>query len=81
MYIEVFFTAFSLKQENIIGRRFLKFRTTHIAWDNFDINIKPLSGENTIHHTYRICCQNISPFSSESIMYNNSSINSGNINL
>ena len=28
---------------------------TGLAWDNFDINIKTLSGANVIHHTYGIC--------------------------
>ena len=40
----------------------------------------PLSGANTIHHTCGICYQNISPYSSESIMYS-SSCNSRDINL
>ena len=31
--------------------------STGLAWDNFDINIETLSGENTIHHTYGICYQ------------------------
>ena len=35
--------------------------STGLAWDNFDINIETLSGENTIHHTYGICYQNIMP--------------------
>ena len=30
-----------------------------LAWDNFDIKIETLSGENTIHHLYGICYQNI----------------------
>ena len=34
---------------------------TGLPWDNFDVNIKTLSGANTIHHTYRICYQNIMP--------------------
>ena len=31
-----------------------------LAWDNFDINTET-SEANTIHHTYRICYQNIMP--------------------
>ena len=80
MYIEVVFTIFSLKQENTIGKSFLKWRTTSLAWDNLDINIKTLSGANTIHHPFGICSQNISSCSNENIMYS-SSINLGNINL
>ena len=30
-----------------------------LAWDNFDINLETLSGENSIYHTYGICYQNI----------------------
>ena len=58
--MEVVFTTFSIKQENNIGQRVLKWRTTSFAWDNFDINTKAMSGANTIHHTYGICYQNIS---------------------
>ena len=32
-----------------------------MAWDNFDINIETLNGLGTIHHTYGIIYQNISP--------------------
>ena len=32
---------------------------TDLAWDNFDINLETLSGANSIHHTYRICYQNV----------------------
>ena len=44
------------------------------------MSIKTLSGANTVHRIYGICYQNISPRSSESIMYSSSS-NSGDINL
>ena len=61
-------------------KSFLKWRTTHLVWDYFDIDIKTLSGANTIHHTYGICYLSTSPWSNESIMYS-SSINPGNTNL
>ena len=35
--------------------------STGLAWDGFDINTETLSGENTIHHTYGICHQNVMP--------------------
>ena len=35
--------------------------STELPWDNFDINIKALSGANTIHHTYGTCYQNVMP--------------------
>ena len=53
---------------------------TGLAWDKFNINTEKLSGGNTIHHTYGICYQNISPCRSESIVYSSLS-NSRDINL
>ena len=35
--------------------------STGLPYNNFDINIKTLSGANTMHHTYGICYQNIMP--------------------
>ena len=35
--------------------------STGLSWDNFDINIEKPSGENKIHHTYKICYQNTLP--------------------
>ena len=32
---------------------------TELAWDNFDVNLETLSGDDSVHHTYGICYQNI----------------------
>ena len=32
---------------------------TELAWDNFDVNLETLSGDDSVDHTYGICYQNI----------------------
>ena len=33
---------------------------TSLAWEKFDVNLETLSGADSVHHTYRICYQNVS---------------------
>ena len=47
-----------------------------LAWENFDVNLKTLSGAGSIHHTYGICYQNASvPEEEEAIVDNSNDAN------
>ena len=43
-----------------------------LAWENFDVNLKTLSGAGSIHHTYGVCYQNVSVHEEEGAIVDNS---------
>ena len=55
------------QQDTLLPDQFLRDPNlgTALAWDNFDINISNLSGADSMHHIFGICCKSESQTSRE----------------